>query len=225
MDDWASHLLPLPWHGPGAGAPIADVHIQWAEHLLNKIHQDGQASDDQYFTLKARLCALKNEPEEALHAAEECVATGTVRLRLYIPALVAFAAQGKCPRTSDHHRNIVPLILEIERAGDPNGALRTFERVCAHGDQVNDLSETEYHYLLRVCCESGTYEGLSKVLKHMSTRLGSLSQPVLETLRTGFQDRPELANNGQTPWEVLSVHVDPQVSCSSMTNDVLCNQN
>lgn len=94
MDEWAFHVLPLKTIGPEPGAPPAKAHVKWAEHMLHKIEEHGQAIDDQYYAIKARLCALKNEPNRALQAAEDCVATGTVRLRLYIPALVAFAAQG-----------------------------------------------------------------------------------------------------------------------------------
>lgn len=94
MDEWAFHVLPLKTTGPEAGVPPTKAHVKWAEHMLNKIETNGQAIDDQYYAIKARLCALKKQPCQALQAAEDCVATGTVRLRLYIPALVAFAAQG-----------------------------------------------------------------------------------------------------------------------------------
>lgn len=89
--------------------------------------------------------------------------------------------------------------------------MRTFDSVCAHGDEVNDLSETEYHYLLHVLCENGTYEDLEKVLNHMSSRLESLSEIVLATLRVGFQTGVQARMDKKEPWDVSSVYVDPQV--------------
>lgn len=89
--------------------------------------------------------------------------------------------------------------------------MQTFERVCAHGDEVNDLSETDYHYLLHVLCENGTYEDLAKVLNHMSSRLESLSETVLETLRVGFQKGFQARMTEKDPWELSTFYVDPQV--------------
>lgn len=93
MEDWAHHVLALPGNEPTGAAPVA-VHVQWAQQVLNEVHAFEQSRDDQFFALKARLLALKGEPEAALQCAEDGVATGIVRLRLYIPALAAFAATG-----------------------------------------------------------------------------------------------------------------------------------
>lgn len=93
--------------------------------------------------------------------------------------------------------------------------MQTFQRVCAHGDDVNDLSEVEYHYLLYVLCANGRYEDLKKVLEHLGSRLGAVSDSVLDTLNTGFQRGTRDADGHIRTWDMLSVSVDPKVRMAS----------
>lgn len=94
--------------------------------------------------------------------------------------------------------------------------MRTFRSVCAHGDDVNDLSEDDYYYLVHVLCSDGDYVDLSEVLQHMSHRLGPLPENILETLRLGFENDTFRASNGVGPWDVSSIHIEPKVSCVQM---------
>eukprot|EP00892_Ulva_mutabilis_P007525 jgi/Ulvmu1/5144/UM021_0161.1 len=187
MEDWVRHVLQLPGDASVHHEPPLQVHVQWAQHVLEIAQKSTKSSDDQLLALKARLFALNLEPEAALQCAEEGVATGTVRLRLYTPALAAFAA-----------------------IGDAAGAMRTFERVCSHGADINDLTELEYHHLVHVICSKGTYDDLCKVLEHMGSRLGALSPAVLETLRAGFRKGMQASDGTILNWDLLPVRVDPK---------------
>lgn len=94
MEDWVHHVLRLPGTEPENHASPLCVHVHWAQDVLDEAQKRECGKDDQFLALKARLYALKREPEAALRCAETGVATGNARLRLYIPALVAFAATG-----------------------------------------------------------------------------------------------------------------------------------
>lgn len=88
--------------------------------------------------------------------------------------------------------------------------MQTFERVCSHGDDINDFSESEYHYLVHVICSKGKYEDLCKVLEHMGSRLGALSESVLQTLQAGFVKGIHGSTGDVRTWDVLTVSVDPK---------------
>lgn len=79
---------------PSNDATPVGANVLWAEQVLDEYQNRGEPRDEQFFVLKARLHAIQKNPDEALRTAETCAATGVAQLRLYIPALVSFAAAG-----------------------------------------------------------------------------------------------------------------------------------
>jgi hypothetical protein len=99
------------WHVPLNPTGTAEKHsapfvLERAEETVEALSQfPAMEHDEQFYCMRARLAALKHQPDDALKEACACEADmkAVVRLRTYLPALVAYSHQGMpCP----------PLILE-----------------------------------------------------------------------------------------------------------------
>lgn len=87
----------LDLRAPGNEAEVIDAHPEWAEVVMDELESKLDKKDEVLYSQRARLYALKGDPEGALAAAVECSQDplAGVRLRTYIPALAAYASKGE----------------------------------------------------------------------------------------------------------------------------------
>jgi hypothetical protein len=94
IDDWADNIILL--RAPGDDTKFTVANSEWAQTLMEALEGKNGKKDEILFCQRARLCALKGDPEGALRVATECSAAPgiSVRLRTYTPALAAYASKG-----------------------------------------------------------------------------------------------------------------------------------
>jgi hypothetical protein len=98
-------------------------------------------------------------------------------------------------------------------AGNPAGAMKTFELLGQEGDHCVDLTEAEYKFLLYVLAESGDFEALRRIWSHMGDNLGALG-PVSEGLISKYFSEQAGRKSACPSWRMSTVHVHPRV-CGS----------
>lgn len=88
--------VPIPNHPVEEKETLADLHLDWAKHLIEHATERGLDADEMFYATKARYYALQADPASALRTADEFALKMPqhIRLRTYLPALMAFVKQG-----------------------------------------------------------------------------------------------------------------------------------
>jgi Pentacotripeptide-repeat region of PRORP len=86
----------LSLRAPAEDPDFMRAHGDWAAAVVAAMESKNCTTDEAYFCLKARLCAVQGDAEGALRQARACsqMPGVLVRLRTYVPALAAFAKTG-----------------------------------------------------------------------------------------------------------------------------------
>lgn len=142
------------------------VNLDRGDELAEKVRNasDGTAMPEIFYTVCARLKALRGDYDGALSLADMAAKAGIARLRTYAPALM-----GLC------------------FANDSHGADRAHAAARSAGFV---LTEHEFHALLRCHSACGSGPRVLSTLSEMSEELVEVSEPTAEVVASFFRSDP-----------------------------------